>query len=87
MLTNPNYKDKAHDNIVKHIATLQMLVENVCTYTYCGECPLNIENEDGCMYTRLQKFINDIPELRTKLNAIEQEPKHSRPISEAENDY
>jgi len=86
MLTNPNYKDKAYDNIVKHIATLKMLVENMCTYTYCGECSLNNRDGDGCMFSALQKFIDAIPDLRTKLNAIEKEPKHSRPIPEAEND-
>lgn len=86
MLTNPNYIDKAHDNIVKHIAILRMLVENVCTYTYCGECPLNIKDGDGCMFSELQKFINAIPELKAELDAIEQEQKHSRPIPEAEND-
>jgi hypothetical protein len=86
MLTNPNYKDKAYDNIVKHIATLKMLVENMCTYTYCGECPLNIKDSEGCMFTKFQNFIDAIPDLRTKLNVIEKEPKHSRPTPEAKND-
>lgn len=82
MMTDPNYTDKAYDNIVKHISTLKMLVENVCTYNYCGECPLNIDEDNGCMFTRLQNFINAIPDLRTKLNDIEKEPKHSRPTPE-----
>ena len=86
MLTNHDYKYEAYDNIVKHIATLKMLVENMCTYTYCGECPLNNRNDVGCMFSELQKFIDAVPELRTKLSAIEKEPKHSKPISEAEND-
>lgn len=86
MLTNPNYKDEAYNNLIKHIATLMMLVENMCTYTYCGECPLNVRHSDKCMFSELQKFIDSIPNLRTKLNAIGKEPKHSKPISEAEND-
>lgn len=86
MLTNPKYKDEAYNNLIKHIATLKMLVENMCTYSYCGECPLNNREGDGCMFSALQKFIDAVPDLRTKLNAIEQEPKHSKPISEAEND-
>lgn len=86
MLTNPKYRDEAYDNIIKHIATLEMLVENMCTYSYCGECPLNNREGDGCMLSALHKFIDAVPDLRTELNIIEQEPKHPRPISEAEND-
>lgn len=85
MLTNPKYKKEAYDNLVKHIATLKMLAENICTYTYCGECPLDIKNGTGCMFSELQRFIDAIPELRTKINVIENEPKHPKPIEEDNN--
>lgn len=86
MLTNPDYKKEAYDNLVKHIATLKMLAGNICTYTYCGECPLNIKDGDGCMFSKIQGFIDAVPELRTKIHAIEKQPKHSKRIKEDNND-
>ena len=74
---------------IKHIYMARIMMRMVCHSTGCSRCPFHnadAQARHSCFYSQLEDVRSEFPTLTDMLFALDDEPKHSKPIKEAVND-